>query len=214
MEKQIENWNNKSEDEQTILCMTHLINKNISLEKEIKNLKKKLLQMTRDCNDEAFKHYKCRKEIKQLKDKIISNKNFYDHQIGRWKREAKSFAGDKRVNELTNINLDLHFMEFRSDKIKYTPSSNKSLPLSHIYIEYKEWYRDNHGTMIGTRTLKELKADLDKHFEVDEHIEPGKYHYKYKGISLIDTDEYLLNNNNDLLVSDSDDEIGNSIFLA
>ena len=161
MEKQIKDWNNKTEDEQTILCMTHLINKNITLEKEIKNLKKKLLQMTRDCNDQAFKHYKCKKEIKQLKDENLKN---------------------------------LHFAEFVSDKIHYNPESDNIIGIAELYIEYKEWYKDNHGTTEGQARLKELKKYFDIKF--GEHWDKGKPYTSvgYKGITLVNTDELLLSN--------------------
>lgn len=120
----------------------------------------------------------------------------------------KDLREPKEVQEYTNKYREQndHFREFINDKIIHDPESDNVIKISTLYIEYKEWYKDNHGSTHGQKKLKELKAFMDKEFGEYRGDKGRSYSaVGYKGLTLINSDEYLQTPANMEFIEDGDE---------
>ena len=121
----------------------------------------------------------------------------------------KDLREPKEVQEYTNKYREQndHFKEFLNDKIIHDSKNNNVIKISTLYIEYKEWYKDNHGSTHGQKKLKELKTFMDKEF--GEYWDKGKPYSSvgYKGLTIINSDEYLQTPSNIDFIDDPTDEL-------
>ncbi len=141
----------------------------------IDSLEKYTKRMTKTFKDRAYK-------ITSASPEDHSQFHFY---LNRLLRSVRSLREKDSV-------INAQFEEFVHDKIIYDPESNDYMKISLIYIDYKEWYKDNHGSIVGLRPLRDLKDFLDKKYS---------YHYPtgYKGLSFIIEEPLLIDSNLDFV---------------
>jgi P4 family phage/plasmid primase-like protien len=120
----------------------------------------------------------------------------------------KTMKEPKEVQEYTKQYRDQNeqFNEFINDRIIYEPDNDCILQFSLIMSEYKDWYKDNHGVVPGSKRTKDLRVYLDKNFKSctdgagDKPVRTGAN--GFRGLILVQNDGAMSNS----FIDDNDNQ--------